>query len=526
MKQIGLASYEKRVARAARTLLEHQGFDGGWGLTLTSVSSIVNTSEVLRVLRAAEVGGRPVRDGLTYLSRAIMEHCRPRQKGGRGENTRFVCFGLTGLLYFPQFFTQPGLPESAAWCVEWLERHQVDHGWPEVAGIDDTSLHQTALAVTALSTLRAILDGLGPELTLPGGVNTSVLSERVGPLITHGVRGLLYHRRSSGAWGWRTYVETAPSPSKTSLCLMAVATATGQPTAAAAIHAEWDTPIEVGGVTGETQQRRPSQIIAEAAQWLLRNHHRWETFVEDDKDVQGTAWEHMAYALGVQAVMRAGGNPYDRRLAKTWRLMNELWDSEAGLWNEPEASGKRATIRAAFYSVAAYEEVRLRISRLSMAEQAEATDEGAKHLDGVAPHARAVALVAEGLRLVVSTSESSVTCSVSERLFTLASLLYQAPTGMATIEIATALHVAPSSVPKYVQRLNRAVSDAFDGAAIKLVVSWSTPQGRGYALAVHADGPTTDADRLASVAESGVPGLRGSGSFTLDRVVAQGEAGQ
>jgi hypothetical protein len=83
MKQLGLASYDRRVSRAAVTLLDCQGFDGGWGLTLSSVSSIVNTSEVSPILRAAGIGGKPVRDALSYLAGAIEEHCRPRQKGGR-----------------------------------------------------------------------------------------------------------------------------------------------------------------------------------------------------------------------------------------------------------------------------------------------------------------------------------------------------------------------------------------------------------------------------------------------------------
>lgn len=57
MRQIGLGAYQKRVSRAAQTLLDHQGFDGGWGLTLTSVSSIVNTTEALAILHAAGIGG-------------------------------------------------------------------------------------------------------------------------------------------------------------------------------------------------------------------------------------------------------------------------------------------------------------------------------------------------------------------------------------------------------------------------------------------------------------------------------------
>jgi hypothetical protein len=483
MKQTGFASFSKRVSQAAETLLAHQGHDGGWGLTLTSVSSIVNTSEALAILRAAGVGGRPVRDAMAYLTEAIKEHCRPRQKGGRGENTRFVCSGLIGLLHYPQFFTQPGAVEAAAWCVEWLDRHQVDHGWPEVAGIDDTSLHQTAQAILALARLRGTLAGLGPDLTLSGGINTTALETRIAPLIAHGLGGLLYHRRTSGAWGWRTYVDSAPSPSKTSLCLMAVAAAAGKLTATDRIAGVHDGELEVGGVAGEVQHKSPTQIVAEAAQWLLRNHHRWETFVEDDKDVQGTAWEHMAYGLGVQGVLRAGGNPHDQRLAKAWRLMNELWDAETGMWNEPGASGRRATIRAAYYTVAAYEEARLRISQMGMTEQGEADVAAAGDIAAAEVKIRTVRLDPGGLRIWLTTDEESMSCTVSERLFALARLLDAAgPKGRTGGEIAAALHVAPTSVAKYVQRLNQAVSAAFSGATVKLAVSCTTPHGSGYRL--------------------------------------------
>lgn len=489
MKQIGLASYDRRVSRAARTLLDCQGFDGGWGLTLSSVSSIVNTSEVLPILRAAGIGGKPARDALCYLAGAIEEHCRPRQKGGRGENTRFVCFGLTGLLHYPEFFTQPGVAETAGWCVDWLERHQVGQGWPEVAGIDDASLHQTALAVLALARLRDTLTGLGPDLVLPGGIDTSALAARIGPLIAHGLDGLLYHRRPSGAWGWRTYVDTAPSPSKTALCSMAVAAASW-PLTADTVTID-DEPREVGGVDGEFGLLRPSQIVADAGQWLLRNHHRWETFVEDDKDVQGTAWEHMAYALGVQAVLLAGASPYDQRLMRSWKLMDTLWDEEAGLWNEPGASGRRATIRAAYYTVCAYEEARLRISRLGMAEHDGHTAGRGGALQTAQFELREVSLVSDGRQIVVSSQETSVACVVSQRLFDLAVLLHHAADGLAVTEIAAALFVAPSSVAKYVQRLNAAISEGFGGIPVKLVAASHSSNGSGYALAIPADGRTS-----------------------------------
>ncbi|MFF9074607.1 hypothetical protein ACF1A9_20225 [Streptomyces sp. NPDC014872] len=477
---VGLAAFETRVGEAARTLLHNQGYDGGWGLTLTSVSSIVNTSEVLPILRAAGIAGQPVRQGLDFLTGAIPEHSRPRPKGGRGEHTRFIAFGLAGLLSHPRFFHHNGVAETAAWCVGWLEDHQVDHGWPEVLGLDDTSLHQTALVVHRLAELRDALHDFGPGLLLPGGVETSSLLERVEPLIDHGVHGLLYHRRPSGAWGWRTYIDTDPSPSKTALCLLALsAVCTG--TGPGGEPAYRDGPREAGGVHGPVQLKRLSDVVVEAGQWLLHNHHRWEEFVEDDKDVQGTAWEHMAYTLCTQAAIRAGASPRDPRFAKAWKLMNDLWDPEVGLWNEPGASGKHATIRAAYYTVSAYEEAMQRLARMNLADPA-SEDASEASAEMVIVH---VALgPGQTVLLGARDSEGIVACELSERLFDVVKVVYHAPeAGMSTDRIAAKLYVAPSSVPKYVQRLNRAVSAVFGGAPARLLLASTVDGAGGYRLA-------------------------------------------
>jgi hypothetical protein len=84
-----------------------------------------------------------------------------------------------------------------------------------------------------------------------------------------------------------------------------------------------------------------------------------------------------------------------------------------------------------------------------------------------------------------------VACAVSQRLFDLAVLLHHAADGLAVTEIAAALFVAPSSVAKYVQRLNAAISEGFGGIPVKLVAASPTGNGSGYALAVPADGRTS-----------------------------------
>ncbi|MFC9652232.1 hypothetical protein [Streptomyces sp. NPDC056937] len=88
------------------------------------MSTIVNTSEVLPILRAAGIAGQQVRRALDFLAGAIPGHCLPRHKGGRGEHSRCIAFGLAGLLSHPRFFHHNGVAEATAWCVGWLARRR------------------------------------------------------------------------------------------------------------------------------------------------------------------------------------------------------------------------------------------------------------------------------------------------------------------------------------------------------------------------------------------------------------------
>jgi hypothetical protein len=166
--------------------------------------------------------------------------------------------------------------------------------------------------------------------------------------------------------------------------------------------------------------------------------------------------------------------------------MDGLWDAEAGLWTEPGASGRRPTIRAAYYTVCAYEAARIRIAQMTMAGHDPAAASGP--MAAASPELREVSLVTDGRQIVVSTADASVACMVSERLFDLAVLLHRAPAGLALDQIAAALHVAPSSIPKYVQRLNAAITEGFGGAPTKLVTACQTTGGSGYTLTVPAHG--------------------------------------
>ncbi|MFD7223647.1 hypothetical protein [Streptomyces sp. NPDC056730] len=75
-------------------------------------------------------------------------------------------------------------------------------------------------------------------------------------------------------------------------------------------------------------------------------------------------------------------------------------------------------------------------------------------------------------------------CDLPERLFDVVKVAYDAPAaGMSTERIAAKLYVAPSSVPKYVQRLNQVVSAAFGGAPARLLLASTVDGASGYRLA-------------------------------------------
>lgn len=115
--------------------------------------------------------------------------------------------------------------------------------------------------------------------------------------------------------------------------------------------------------------------------------------------------------------------------------------------------------------MSAYDEAMRHLARMNLADStSEDTSEASAEM--VIAH---VALGPGRAVLVTARdSEGSVTCELSERLFDVVKVVYDAPEGgLSTERIAATLYVAPSSVPKYVQRLNQAVSDAFGPATAR-----------------------------------------------------------
>lgn len=330
-------SYRDALRSCIDSLAESR--DGsGWGITAGAAASIVNTAEALFVLDAGRRAGVQIplvveADARAWLARAVPEHCRLRAKGGRGEKTRFVTFGLFGLALPSEEPLSKDLRDGMDWCADWLLEHRLPSGWGEEAQIEDVSIFETAMALRSATLLagRSELEGTRTaELALA--------------IVSHGIDGLLTHRKDDGSWP--TQFSDDPSPSKTSLSLIALDAVRGSD--------DWDgvSGTEVGSLAGDVIRRIPRSIFTDGAQWLIDNSSRWVHLVESDPDVPGTVWNHLAYALGVQALAQVGSDATHTRVLSAWRLILDQWDAEYASWNEP-STPPAPTIRATFASVSA-----------------------------------------------------------------------------------------------------------------------------------------------------------------------------
>lgn len=414
----GMTKYTDRLQSAANRLIRVQAHDGGWGITPTSVSSIVNTVEALTVLRAAQASqDLPILDALDYVSSALPEHLRTRRKGGRGENTRFATFGLEGLITFPTHMRNARVSQALSWTVDWLHTASFDEGWAEARGVHEASLHQTALATINLARLTALLHYADDELQDRHGGITQ--------MVEHGVTALLRFRRHDGSWPVRTYANTASSPSKTALAAVALAYASD---VLPERHYSW------GQAERESLKDEAISLVEArdvAVHWLEDAVQQWATYIEPDVDVPGTAWMHLAYA---QCLRGVGTSPYfsPQLVRRRLRYLQSRWNEEHSLWTEPP--GGLPTIRCAYHTVWAHETF-ARQSQLHFPDgRANPTIDGTTH--NATP---------DLLSLLTSAP-------LSTRESRLISLLSEGP--RTTAALASTFNLAQNSIPKIVARLN------------------------------------------------------------------------
>lgn len=326
-------TYLRRLERVVSRYALKAAPDGGFGLTASQGTSLVNTAEALFVLRVAHlhninVSLEVVDAALKYLSTSLPNHCAPRTKaGGRGEKTRFVLFTLGGLSWWPERLPT-GANATLEWAVKWLEDNQLGDGLPEEASIQDMSLFQTAIALW-------ILPNICPLLSDQAFIRSSIEDY---------ARGISYHAHPSGGWPRITYV-LGTSPSKTALSVIGLQKALD----AGMIPSE----LQFGGAEGEPVAWHVSDRLASAAEWLQQNMLKWIDFIEADPDVPGTQWSHLSYALSLEAIAIAG-NPASGALIPGWASLNKTWGRQFDGWCEP-TNPPSPSIRADFAVVRAYE---------------------------------------------------------------------------------------------------------------------------------------------------------------------------
>ncbi len=324
--------YGKQLKFAAKRLAALPRTDGGWGLTPSSASSIVNTAEAAVVLRAAgytDLMGARIVD---YLGAAIPMYCQPEpaspgQGYGRGERTRFVSFGLEGLTTFPeQTFGSDTALEAIDFSLNFLHVNELNGGWPETRGEEPDSIHQTSRVISSL--IRLLLSDE------EHGKLSPLKRRRAVQMAERGGQRLLELQQIDGSWPIRPGATETPSPTKTALATVALGYL-----AHISNSSEIDSARQDGG------------------RWLLTNLRSWDGRTEEDTDEQGTHWIHLAYAECVRGVL-AGFQESPRQLKPVFDRLVRGWSEKERLWTEPGMPEGKATIRAAYHTVMAFESAR------------------------------------------------------------------------------------------------------------------------------------------------------------------------
>ena len=447
-----LEEFSYRLAASQETLVQNQAPDGGWGLTFDSASSIVNTSEALHVLSMNNLGNlTSIERGLDFIKKNLSRHTQPRESGGRGANTRFVSFAISALALNPSFIDEE---TSAAlnWGIAWLEHARTRDGWPERLGDPDTSIHQTAYAVSGLSSLRKMLLSL-PELarqalTLPKTTHLEAL-------ILHGAQGLLRHRRPNGLWPVQTYSQTAASPSKSSLALLALN--------AASDLMEEDRKLASGTSLSAADRRegKLSDFIYKGAISLAQLNPRWKRWVEHDPEVPGTDWIHLANAMAPDACIVSGVHESEAEIKSSLEELRQSWSNKHSFWVE---LGGKPTIRAAFH-----------ISHCFQAAQSQVLGFRAASIHSIPSAVSEFQVFDWGFSITITPDVHRV--RLSPKLLQLLSVVSSHDTASSDT-IADTLGIARGSVAKYIARLNKIAKENSSSFSPAIILTGSS----GYYL--------------------------------------------
>lgn len=443
--------YEAQLAQAANTLIAVQRIDGGWGLRPTSVSSIVNTAEVLVVMRAAGQAGAYVENGIAFLLDGLPVFFRDEPTtvggdGGRGRHIRYISFFLDGLLTYPEHaFSDKGLDRIST-CLDWLDRFPAHRGGiPETMGSNKLSIHQTARVLTAVSRLL-VMDEERRELPVNDRNTATRLADAASTYLQRiqGPSGAWPLKAEGGAW----------SAAKTALATTAL------------------------GYFARVRQSEQLDVARRrGGAWLMANYEAWRSKTSRDQLEQSTDWVHLDYAECVRGVL-AGTEDGSRQLSRSWNFMTKQWSDEERLWYEPASDIGNVTIRAAYHTVMAFESAKASSTLLQPAPlsgpQIEAI--GAIRRIRIEEQPTQTVMVIEGTK---STARVRTT-TAQHRLI---AALEAHPEGLSSEALAKALKIGVGSVPMYVSRLNNTVMASTRGQVRKLVAARRLPGGHAvYAV--------------------------------------------
>lgn len=437
--------------------------DGGYGLTASQASSLVNTAEVLYVFRTAKRHNVLAREpsvpaALDYLARTLPQHCAPRSSGpARGQKTRYVTYTLLGLCYWPDMLETKHYA-TIDWALHWLDGHATEEGLPEEAGVGDCSLFQNATAISALTEV----------LRLPSTSRRS--RQRAQTIFDACLKGLLYHALPDSTWPRQTYQER-PSPSKTALAAIAIGLA---------YEAELlNETVTIGGAVREPEHISVEELVSASCDWFAQHTERWNRDMELDPDVTGTQWSHLTYALVLEAVATVG-NPTAVEFRSAWHHLLDSWEPGEPGWTEA-TDPPVPSVRSDYGAVRAFEAVVARHGALALRE-----------LRASPPHDRSKRAVGRDLiytrlgqySLWYRGDATSQALHLSRRQTELLAALAggtSCPTFVTARELATMLGLSEGSIGKLIQRLNERVSDQALGYSLV-----QSLRGHGYRLKVDA----------------------------------------
>lgn len=446
------------IGKASQQLLHSPNEDGGWGLTVGQASSIVNTAEALSVIR---MHGRPletenipvIKSAISYLTRNVSLHAKPRKDGGRGENVRYVSFALLGMLQYPEYISNNTL-SAIEWCIQWLNSKKNSDGWPETVSMVDTSLGQTSIIVNTLCLLCG---------SLPSYAISEENNNLVRKLIRHGLVSISRHRRLDGWWPFKSFAKTAGSPTKTSLAVSALI-------AARSVIFNGDDELNIGGALSSNPVKvQVDEIIRDSVLKLEAEYPRWINHMEDDREVPGTDWKDPAYAAAAWACINGGIAPdSSEAIVKAFKYMRSLWSEDQQLWCDTPRS--KGTLRSTFHIVRALNAAQLRkAGRMLMPE--------------IKEHRVFVSNIEfDGKTLKATVPTGLIRVHLGEQMMKLLNyFVEQQNTDVSARDIAAVTGISHRNVAQYVSRLNENVRRQ-SGEYISPLVKVRRGRGSKYKL--------------------------------------------